>query len=534
MTGITPIGIDLGTTRCAIAAVSPMGETVMLTDQLGSVLTPSVVHFSDEATTVGWQALRMARFETQGIADNVKLDMGRPLYRRSILGKAMPPEVVAAMVLMHLKEIVVSQVGDRFQAVITVPAFFDERRRKATADACQMAGLDLLDIINEPTAAAMAFGEQLGYLSNTGEVKSKERLLVYDLGGGTFDVSLVELQPDGFFTLATGGDTGLGGKNWDDRLADFVAQKFEAENGLDPRNDELAMSRIRQDSEQLKQALTARHHATVIAEFGGRSSKIDVTREQFESLTDDLLERTAHTTDLVRRDANVQWNDVGRILLVGGSTRMPMVARRLYELTGMSVDQSVNPDEAVARGAAVYAANRLAEKGQSHIPFHFRVVDVNSHSLGIQGVDVATGRKENSIIIPRNTPLPVKIMKRFVTRIDNQPSLMIRILEGETTNPDDCITIGQATLRDLPEHLPKGHPIDVTFAYQRNGRLTVQTCVPGTERQMELVLERGEMLSPEHVEKWRNVLTSGEAFRSFQEMLRTILNIRYPNNDETA
>ncbi len=526
------VGIDLGTTNSAAAVVSAAGSTMMLADELGEVLTPSVVYFSDEEVIVGRDASQAILFDVESVADAAKRDIGREFFSRPIRGKSVPPEVIEAYVLKHLKQIVENSLGEAggsgtsdFRVVITVPAFFDERRRRATANAGKMAGLNVLDIVNEPTAAALAFGEHLGYLSTAGAVQKEQRVMVFDLGGGTFDVTIIELGPSKFLTLATDGDVRLGGTDWDKRLADYLAQKFESQYRLDPRNDRTMLQRLKRLAEEAKHSLTARRHKLVVVEFGGRKAEVNVSREQFEGLTADLVERTVHTTQDVLRQAAVTWRDIDRLLLVGGSTRMPMIARRLQELSGLVPEQSVNPDEAVARGAAIYASYLLTQKGLSGHRLSFRVVDVNAHSLGVEGVDVTTNRKQNSIVIPKNSPLPTQVTRQFVTRQPNQPSIVLKVLEGESQEPGDCITIGQAVLRDLPKHLPEQHPLEVTFAYAANGRLRVLVEVPGTNRQLMMELQRGDM-SDMNVQQWSQIVALSGGFRTFEEMLKAVLEVK--------
>ena len=497
----------------------------MLADELGNILTPSVVYFGDSEIVVGREALREISHQFHSIADTAKRDIGQPFYRRPIQGKSLPPEVIQACILRHLKKTVEHQLEHDAAVVITVPAFFDERRRKSTIDAGRMAGLDLLDIINEPTAAALAFGEQLGFLARDGSVPDPVRAIVFDLGGGTFDVTAIELKGDSFRTLATDGDVRLGGTEWDERLAGYCAQKFESDHRIDPRDDAAASARLLRKCEEAKQTLSTRNQVTIQVEYDGKSSAVVVTREQFESLTVDLLERTAHTVDSVRTAAGLKWEQVDRLLLVGGSTRMPMVSERLQRLAGKLPEQSVNPDEAVARGAAIFAAHLLSRSGQPGVPLRsLDVIDVNSHSLGVEGVDVATGRKENSIVIPRNTPLPARFVQSYVTREEHQPSIVVKVLEGETSDPADCITIGRAVLRDLPD-LPKGHPLEIILEYESNGRLQVLLIVEGTDRKLEMELQRGDSLTSQRVEGWRDAIAGDGGFVAFDDMLQSVLGI---------
>ncbi|MCH8922859.1 MAG: Hsp70 family protein, partial [Planctomycetes bacterium] len=422
-------------------------------------------------------------------------------------------EVIEAYILNKLKADTVAALGSDVKAVITVPAFFDEVRRKATADAGEMAGLEVIDIVNEPTAAALAFGEAAGYLSDDGTAREMLRVLVYDLGGGTFDVTLLELRPGDLRTLSTDGDTHLGGRDWDQQLADHAADAFAAQHGTDPREDPGSLVRLMRAIEEAKHTLSIRNRTKIQVEHAGQVLDVPMTREEFKDITAHLLERTAYTAGEVLRVAGMSWKDVSKVLLVGGSTRMPMVPEMLEALTGIKPDSSIYPDEAVARGAAVFAnylvAKRAASEsaGSEKAPT-FKVVDVNSHSLGILGIDQETKRKENVIVIARNSPLPTRAERSFVTKTDNQKSVVVQVLEGESTVPEHCSVIGKAVLRNLPPGLKQGWPIRVTYQYGTNGRLSVRAVVPGTEREITMELEREQGLSSDRLKHWKQVLTS--------------------------
>ncbi len=518
------VGIDLGTSNSAVAWVDESGRSVMLRNSEGDILTPSVVLFDDAEIVVGKEAKRLAPLYPDRVAEWVKRDMGQPVYSRPIRGERLPPEVIQACILRKLKADIVAALGPHHKAVITVPAYFDEPRRKATADAGEMAGLSLLDIVNEPTAAALGFGEVLGYLSPQGKPLGEMVVMVYDLGGGTFDATLLRLAAGDIRTLATDGDVQLGGHDWDTRLVDYAAAVFQKTHGCDPREDPASLARLYSAAVEAKHTLSARTRTVLRVEHAGRVCDVPIFREQFEEMTADLLERTAYTTRQLLQAAGVRWSDVSRILLVGGSTRMPMVARMLQELSGRVPDRTVNPDEAVARGAAIYARYLLlADRGPGAVPF--RVTNVNAHSLGVEGIDPQTLRKVNIILIPRNTPLPAKATERFMTKAEGQRSIVIKFLEGESSLPGECTAIGRTVIRDLPAGLPKGWPIEVTFEYQRNGRLTVHGVVPGTDRQVVLDLERDAGLSQEGIARWKQAVAGGAGFDAFEEMVQEVLNL---------
>ncbi len=521
------VGIDLGTTYSAVAHLDDQGRTAMVRNAEGDLLTPSVVLFEPAEVTVGKEAKKLGAVKADRFAEYVKRDMGSPTYSRPILGEYLPPEVIQACILRKIKADLAEALGPDFKVVITVPAFFDEPRRKATADAGEMAGLDVLDIVNEPTAAALAFGEMLGYLTPAGTSREHMTVLVYDLGGGTFDVTLIELKPGDLRTIATDGDVRLGGCDWDQRLADYAAESFKKAHGIDPRDDPAGRARLVSDVIDAKHALSARQHTTLFLEHAGRSHELRIERETFEELTADLLERTAYTARQLLAAANLQWKDVTRVLLVGGSSRMPMVGKMLQKLSGIVPDHTVNPDEAVARGAALYAGYLLAPKAADRPGKKpaFQVTNVNSHSLGIEGIEPGTHRKINAIVIPRNTPLPSKVTEKFVTKAADQTSIVIQVLEGESSLPSECTAIGRTVLRDLPRGLPKGWPVEVTYEYGANGRLNVRSVVPGTNREITLELERDSTLSGAKIAAWKQVVTARRGFDAFDSMLDDVLGM---------
>jgi molecular chaperone DnaK len=348
-------------------------------------------------------------------------------------------------------------------------------------------------------------------------------VLIYDLGGGTFDVTLLRLSPGNIRTLATDGDVQLGGHDWDLRVLDHLAEAFKKAHQLDPRQDPRTVNRMLNAVIDAKHTLSARAKATVRVEYQGRCSEVQLTRELFAELTADLLERTAYTTRQLVADARLDWKQVDRVLLVGGSTRMPMVVDMLRQLTGKEPDRTVNPDEAVARGASLYAAYLLAKQGHTAAAVGFEVSNVNSHSLGIEGIEPETLRKINVILIPRNTRLPAKYAERFVTKTENQRSIVIQVLEGESSLPGDCTAIGRTAIRDLPAGLPKGWPIEVTFEYGANGRLNVRAVVPGTHHAAALDLERSSGMSSAGVSRWKNPVGSAAGFADFERLVQEAL-----------
>lgn len=496
----------------------------MIRNSKGDILTPSAVLFEDNEIIVGKDAKKTGVLKVGRYAECVKRDMGNSVYSRQIRNGFLPPEVIQAYILKELKADAVRQLGPDLQAVITVPAFFDEPRRKATADAGSIAGLQVLDIVNEPTAAALAFGEVVGYLDRSGTVQEPLKVLVYDLGGGTFDVTLLDMRPGDLRTIATDGDVRLGGRDWDMRLIDYAAEQFIREHREDPRENPASLQRLLIEVEEAKHTLSVRQSTTMQLEHAGSHSSIKLTRELFNEKTADLLERTAYTTRQLLTTSGLTWRDVQHVLLVGGATRMPMVTEMLERMTSIVPDHRVHPDEAVARGAAIYAKYLVDSSAESTQAPTFHVTNVNSHSLGIEGIDTKTQRKCNVVLIPRNTPLPAKVIDKFVTKSDNQRSIVVQVLEGESSIPSECTPIGRTSIRDLPANLPKDWPVEINYEYATNGRLTVRGKVSGTDRHVEMELEREGAMSGEHMARWKQAVSRDMGLDAFEQMIADVVS----------
>ena len=502
------VGIDLGTTYSVVSRLDEHGQPVTMVNAEGDRVTPSVVLFDGQDVVVGKEALKAMATEADSVAECSKRDMGHRVFHKVFGGKQYPPEVIEAWILNKLRADTVQQIGPFTKVVITVPAYFDEVRRKATQDAGYMAGFDVLDIINEPTAAAVAFGFQQGYLNAEGGTDEPRRILVYDLGGGTFDVTVMEIRGSEFVALATDGDVRLGGYDFDQRLVDLVAESFIREHYVDPREDADTAGKLWRECEDVKRTLSARSKASAACDYRGFASRVEITKKQFEEATQDLLDRTRFTTTQTLKAAGLDWTDVDRVLLVGGSTRMPMVHKMLRELSGKEPDASVAADEAVAHGASLHAGLQLAKsQGQSGT---FAIKNVNSHSLGVVGTDPQTKRRRNGILIPRNTSLPVTGKRVFKTSKANQKSILVQIVEGESPSADDCTQIGKCSVADLPPNLAAQSPVAVLFHYETNGRLKVRVTVPGTDRQVETEIVRENSLSKEHLDGWRQYVCQAE------------------------
>lgn len=501
---IQAIGIDLGTTFSAVAFIDETGRPTMVNNASGETTTPSVVLLGDEEAIVGREALQEAAMEPDGVAECVKRDMGSANFRKLVCGKKFPPEVLSSFILKKLKLDAERRLGKITHAVITVPAFFDEPRRRATINAGKLAGLEVLDIVNEPTAAAIAFGYQSGFISRKGLEAQGDPLtvLVFDLGGGTFDVTIMKIASDSFRAIATDGDTQLGGKDWDQKLVDIAAERFIAEHREDPRENPSSLHDLYQSVESAKKTLSERSKATLIVNHLGIRFKTVITREEFEEATRSLLERTRSTTEIVLLKAGMSWNDIDKVLLVGGSTRMCMVVEMLREISRKEPDCSISPDEAVAQGAALFADLLMKKKGIGVGQNNFSVVNVNSHSLGVEVIKADSKRRQNRIFIPKNTPLPAKATRRLKTMRDNQDNVSIRVLEGESEQPESCTTIGKCIVKVLSKNLPAGWPVEVTYRYNENGCLTVKATIPGTKNAATVEFVRDNTLTDDDLLLW--------------------------------
>ena len=503
------IGIDLGTTFSVIAKLDENGQPVTVCNAEGDRSTPSMVLFEEEdSVVVGKEALKAFVTEASHVAECCKRDMGRRVYHKPINEKHYPPEVIGAFILNKMRLDTIAQIGPFTQAVITVPAYFDEVRRKATQDAGYMAGLDVTDIINEPTAAAVAFGVQHGFIKPDKDNHSAYTILVYDLGGGTFDVTVMEIRGANYTTMATDGDVQLGGFDWDQRLVDLVAERFIRAHHIDPREDAVTAGKLWRECEDAKRTLSGRIKASIPCDYKGFSERIEITRQEFDEATQDLLDRTRFTMSQTLKAAGLDWDRLDRILLTGGSTRMPMVRSMVKQVSAKEPDTSVAADEAVAHGAAI-RAGQILMRSRGERPT-LKIKNVNSHSLGVVGIDPQTGRKRNGIPIPRNTPIPVTAKRTFRTQKADQRSILVQIVEGENPSPDDCAQIGRCSIRKLPKRLPERTAIDVQFHYSPNGRLRVGAAIRDTDVKIETEFARENSLPKEHLDGWRKFISGAD------------------------
>ncbi len=513
------VGIDLGTTYSVLAYLDAQGRPVTLPNAEGDLLTPSAVFFDGQEVVVGKEAQKALATDPEEVAQFAKREMGSRAFHRALAGSALPPEVIQGYVLRKLVRDAAARLGEIRRAVITVPAYFDEVRRRATRDAGFLAGLEVLDIINEPVAAAisLAAGTGAGPLGAGGAKAEGEtpqaggtgpealgpaqRVLVYDLGGGTFDVTVMEVQGGQFTTLSTDGDVQLGGYDWDQRLMNHVAEQFMRQFDADPRTDPAARARLWRECEEAKRSLSTRGRIQLAYDWRGHALRYEVTREWLTELTRDLLDRTKFTVRQALSAAGLTWPQIDRVLLVGGSSRMPAVRQMLKRLAGREPDTSLSPDEAVAQGAALHAGALLARAGGQPSPLRIR--NVNSHSLGVVATEPATRRKHNAIVIPRNTPLPVTARRWFQTQRRNQRSLLVQILEGEGTQPEACAPIARCVVRNLPPELPAKTSIEVRFSYQSDGLLQVAVLLAGQDQLLEAEISHANTLGRGELIRWR-------------------------------
>jgi len=521
------VGIDLGTTMSAIAHLDPTGVLRTVPNSQGEPLTPSAVYIDGDQVVVGKSAKRAASHHPHKVATLIKRDVGKPLYSRTIDGRQFRPETLSAMIIKKLKQDAERKIGPIAQAVITVPAFFDDARRKATEDAGRIAGLEGVSILNEPTAAALAYCLE-GQLNRTGAAlvpdfpDGKMTAVVYDLGGGTFDVTCIHLESKRVDTLATDGAVRLGGKDWDDRIVKHVVERFEKKYGLTippERRDAIALQ-----AENTKQLLSELPTAEFECFYEDRAIRETLTRQAFEDMTRDLLVRTEfYITDVVTkqarlpgRDTPLRWTDIDRVLLVGGSTRMPMVREMVRRLSGQEPDTSLDPDQVVAQGAAVYAAILAARGQEGGLAVDgegwgnvgkVEVVDVNSHSLGIKVYHRRTNQFVNAILIPKNHPLPCAVSKVFPLRDAGTTAVRVKVLEGEALDPDANIELGECAVTDLPPNLPAQSPIQVRLSYGTNGRVRVMALDMTGGRFAHAEIERKSGLTDDEIERERQFVS---------------------------
>lgn len=518
------VGIDLGTSYSAVACVDEHGDAEIIPNAQGERITPSVILFenSENETVVGQTAKDQSEYMAENVVSFVKREMGRKKEDVRIeenngvpkpykfWNKIFSPEELSAIILKKLKNDAEQYLNTQLKdAVITVPAYFNDSERQATKDAGKIAGLNVLHVMNEPTAAAISYG--------VFKADRPQHVFVFDLGGGTFDVTILKIDINDdekdIKMIQTNGDHHLGGKDWDDKIIEYCSNQFELEYGLDPLEDIDAKADLRQKAERAKRQLSDRESTKIILNAHGKKLSIDLTREQFESFTSDLLDRCTDLCNIVLEEANLNWQQIDELLLAGGSTRMPMVQKMLKDISGKELHpELVNPDECVALGAATKAKsigidNDIKNGLTPSLELMDKIgkvkaKDVTSHKLGI--VAVHDDKDIVSEIIPKGTPVPCSKTKTYQTIEDYQPNVLLQIKEGESDDPDLVPTIQEATL-PIVQPQPKGNFIDVTFKYSADGILVVIAKDVTNDKDIRVEIKREGNLTSEEVDQVTNL-----------------------------
>lgn len=483
------IGIDLGTTNSCVAVMEG-GKPTVIANTEGARTTPSVVAFTKNGERlVGEPAKRQAVTNAEKTIASIKRDMGTD-RGRTIDDKKYSPQQISAMILQKLKADAESYLGEKVtEAVITVPAYFNDAQRQATKDAGKIAGLDVKRIINEPTAAALAYG-----LDN----EKEQKIMVYDLGGGTFDVSIIEIGDGVIEVLSTNGDTRLGGDDFDQKIINWMLDEFKKKEGVDLSGDKMALQRLKEAAEKAKKELSSSTTTNINLPFitataeGPKHFDMDLTRAKFDELTHDLVERTAVPVQNAMKDAGLSNSEIGKVLLVGGSTRIPAVQEKVKQLTGHEPSKSLNPDECVALGASIQGGKLAGDAGAGEI----LLLDVTPLSLSIETMGGVATR-----LIERNTTIPTKKSQIFSTAADNQTAVDINVVQGERQFAKDNKSLGQFRLDGIPPAMRGVPQIEVTFDIDANGIVNVSAKDLGTGKEQHITITAGSNMSDDEIDK---------------------------------
>ena len=499
------VGIDLGTTYSCIAYLNEHGEPVTLPNQEGEQATPSVVLFDGDELVVGTEALRNAIVRPHRVVQNSKRVIGDPSQFWKMDGKRYTPVDIAACILKKLLSAAQAQIGPIEEAVITVPAQFSDAQRHATTEAGHRAGLERVDIINEPIAAALCYvlGTEGLWFS---ELADEQRIMVYDLGGGTFDLSLVRYHKEEVAVIASGGDLELGGMDWTNALRDSIGDRFHGEFNAHPREDAESLQFLTLEAEQTKRSLSVRPRAAIICQHAGGRKSYQIAQDQFERLAKPLVERTARITKQLLKDNKMSWAHVDVVLATGGASRMPMIRDRLKKLSGTTLNTTLSPDQSIAHGATYYAGMLLTNKKfaksilnerATSILSRVRQRSVNARALGILVRAPGTKTRVPYYLIPANTTLPAEITEKFGTVVANQKRVHLQIIESGTSADRPLVKLGDCVIEGLPPHLPQGSGIAVTISYDSEARVHVAARDVTSGREASSEILRQENLVPQ-------------------------------------
>jgi molecular chaperone DnaK len=499
------VGIDLGTTYSCISYLNEHGEPVTLPNKAGELATPSVVLFDGDEPVVGTEALRTAILYPDRVVMHAKRFMGDPEKRWTVGGRPYTPVDISSLILKNLLASAREQVGEIEQAVVTVPAQFSEAQRLATIEAAHRAGLNRVDLINEPVAAALCYvlGTEGLWFS---ELAEQQTVLVFDLGGGTLDLSLVRYSRDEVAVIASDGDLNLGGLDWNALLLNAIGEQFRKEFRLDPRHDPESLQFLSNEVEQAKRSLSVRPKAALTCQHAGHRKTYQVEQQQFEKLSRHLVDRTEEITKRLLRERKMGWAHVDVVLTTGGASRMPMIRERLKQLSGRTLNTSLSPDLSIAHGATYYAgmllsndkfARSILKPKASERLARVKQRSVNARGLGILVRDSATNTRVPHYLIPPNTPLPAETTQRFGTVIANQRKVRLVVVESGAGTSEAFVRLGDCVVDNLPENLPEGSEIAVTIRYDEQAKVHVAARDVTSGKQAEAEILRAENLKPQ-------------------------------------